>query len=85
MLGCARFPEIFHYFAERQTIWSLCSVFVLTFTLQLPIQTQNSVAPELQVFARSCEKSETKFKKTSISLLDFTIHTTPRLGMGLGT
>ena len=45
--GCARFPEFVQNFSECQTLWSLCSVDFHTFTLQLPIQTLNSVAPEL--------------------------------------
>ena len=40
-------------FTERQVLWSLCSVDFRTFTLQLPIQTLHSVAPELQVFVSS--------------------------------
>ena len=34
-------------------MWSFCSVDFHTLTLQFPIQTQNSVAPELQVFVNS--------------------------------
>ena len=34
-------------------MWSLCSVDFHTLTLQLPIQTPHSVAPELQVFVSS--------------------------------
>ena len=34
-------------------LWILSSVDFHTLTLQLPIQTQNSVAPELQVFVSS--------------------------------
>ena len=34
-------------------MWSLCSLDFHTFTLQLPIQTLHSVAPELQVFVRA--------------------------------
>ena len=48
--GCAHFAKI-------KILWSLCSVDFYTLTLQLPIQTQNSVAPELQVFVSSLEIS----------------------------
>ena len=37
-------------FTERQILWSFCSVDFHTLTLQLPIQIQNSVAPELPSF-----------------------------------
>ena len=40
-------------FTERQILWSLCSVDFHTLTLQLPIQTPHSVAPELQVCVSS--------------------------------
>ena len=40
---------------ERQILWSFCLVDFYTLTLQLPIQTANSVAPELQVFVSSLE------------------------------
>ena len=42
---------------ERQILWSLCSVDFHTLTLQLPIQTSHSVAPELQVFVSSLKFS----------------------------
>ena len=42
---------------ERQILWSLCSVDFHTLTLQLPIQTLHSVAPELQVFVSSLKFS----------------------------
>ena len=42
---------------ERQILWSLCSVDFHTLTLQLPIQTPHSVAPELQVFVSSLKFS----------------------------
>ena len=51
--GCARFPQFVLNFTERQILWSLCSVDFHTFTLQLPIQTLHSVAPELQVLVSS--------------------------------
>ena len=51
--GCARFPEFMQNFSECQNLWSLCSVDFYTLTLQLPIQTPHSVAPELQVFMSS--------------------------------
>ena len=44
-------------FSERQILWSLCSVDFHTFTLQLPIQTPHSVAPELHVFVSSLKIS----------------------------
>ena len=44
-------------FTERQILWSLCSVDFHTLTLQLPIQTPHSVAPELQVFVSSLKFS----------------------------
>ena len=44
-------------FSERQILWSLCSVDFHTLTLQLPIQTPHSVAPELQVFVSSLKIS----------------------------
>ena len=44
-------------FSERQILWSLCSVDFHTLTLQLPIQTLHSVAPELQVFVSSLKFS----------------------------
>ena len=63
-LGCARFPEFVQNFSERQILWSLCSVVFHTLTLQLPIQTLHSVAPELQVFVSSLENCP-NFCKTS--------------------
>ena len=48
-------------FTERQILWSLCSVDFHTLTLQLPIQTLHSVAPELPSF---CEFTQ-NFSKTS--------------------
>ena len=51
--GCARFAEIWPKYFEFHILWSLCSVDFHTLTLQLPIQTPNSVAPELQVFVSS--------------------------------
>ena len=62
--GCARFPEFTQNFSERQILWSLCSVDFHTLTLQLPIQTPHSVAPELQVFVSSLENCP-NFSKTS--------------------
>ena len=44
-------------FTERQIFWSLCSVDFHTLTLQLPIQTLHSVAPELQVCVSSPKTS----------------------------
>ena len=44
-------------FSERQILWSLCLVDFHTLTLQLPIQTPHSVAPELQVFVSSLKIS----------------------------
>ena len=57
--GCVRFPEFVQNFSERQILWSLCSVDFRTFTLQFPIQTLHSVAPELQVFVSSLENCQT--------------------------
>ena len=48
---------------ERHILWSLCSVDFHTLTLQLPIQTQHSVALELPSF---CEFTQ-NFSKTSTS------------------
>ena len=59
---CAKF------FSEHQILWSLCSVDFHTLTLQLPIQTLHSVAPELQVFVSSLENCQ-NFSKTSTSLV----------------
>ena len=53
--GCAHFPEFVQNFSERQILWSLYSVDFHAFTLQLPIQTLHSVAPELQVSLSSHE------------------------------
>ena len=65
-LGCARFPQFVQNFSECQILWSLCSVEFHTLTLQLPIQTPHSVAPELQVFVSSLENCQ-NFGKTSTS------------------
>ena len=43
--------------AKRQILWSFCSVDFNTLTLHLPIQTQNSVAPELQAVVSSLQIS----------------------------
>ena len=48
--GRARFAEIWQKYFEFQILWSLSSVDFHTLTLQLPIQTQKSMASELQVF-----------------------------------
>ena len=66
-LGCARFPEFTQNFSERQILWSLCSVDFHTLTLQLPIQTPHSVAPELQVSVSSLENCP-NLRKTSTPL-----------------
>ena len=55
--GCARFAEIGQQYFEFQILWSLSSVDFHTLTLQLPIQTLISVAPEFQVFVNSLEIS----------------------------
>ena len=47
--GCARFAEFWLKKFEFRILCSLSSVDFHTLTLQLPIQTQNSVVPELQV------------------------------------
>ena len=51
-------------------MWSLCSVVFHTFTLQLPIQTLHSVAPEVQVSVSSLENCQ-NFSKTSTPLVTF--------------
>ena len=66
-LGCARFPDFVNNSCERQILWSLCSVDFQTLTLQLPIQTPHSVAPELQVFVSSLQNCQ-NFSKTSTPL-----------------
>ena len=64
--GCARFAQIslsarycgVEFWPKKfefQILWSLSWVDVHTLILQLPIQTQNSVAPELQDFVSSLE------------------------------
>ena len=65
--GCARFPQFVQNVSERQILWSLCSVDFHTLTLQLPIQTPHSVAPELQVFVSSLQNCQ-NFRKTSTPL-----------------
>ena len=55
--GCARFAEIWLKYFEFHILWSLSSVDFHTLTLQLPIQTPNSVALELQAFVSSLEIS----------------------------
>ena len=53
-------PEVCSFrsnFTERQVLWSFSSVDFHTLTLQLPIQTPNSVVPELQVFVSSLQIS----------------------------
>ena len=55
--------------SEPQILWSLCSVDFHTFTLQLPIQTLHSVAPEIQVFVSSLENCQ-NFSKTSTPLIN---------------
>ena len=52
--GYARFSQIS---PSARYLWSLSSVDIHTLTLQLPIQTQNSVAPELQIFVSSLQIS----------------------------
>ena len=59
-------------FSERQILWSLCSVDFHASTLQLPIQTLHSVAPELQVFVSSLENRQ-NFSKTSTPQEDHAI------------
>ena len=69
LLGCVRFPEFVKNFSECQILSSLVSVNFHTFTLQLPIQTPHSVAPELQVFVSSLENCQ-NFSKTSTPLCE---------------
>ena len=71
-LGCARFPEFTQNFSERQILWSLCSVDFHTLTLQLPIQTPHSVAPELQVFVSSHKISAKRAHPWTPSFCEFT-------------
>ena len=76
-LGCARFAEIWLKYFEFQILWSLSSVDFHTLTLQLPIQTPNSVAPELQAFvsllaisakrAHPCFHSVLRFKVIAVN------------------
>ena len=61
--GGARFPEFTHNFSEFQILWSLCFVDFHTFTLQLPVQTLHSLAPELLVFVSSLGNCP-NFRKT---------------------
>ena len=56
-MGCARFAEIWQNNLEFEILWSLSSVNFHTLTLQFPIQTPNSVAPELQDYVSSLEIS----------------------------
>ena len=51
--GSARFAEIRLKYFEFHILWTLSSIDLHTLTLQLPIQTQHSVVPELQVFVSS--------------------------------
>ena len=53
-------------FTERQVLWSFSSVDFHTLTLQLPIQTQNCVVPELKF----CEFTS-NFSKTSTPQMNF--------------
>ena len=55
-------------YSDGQILWSLYSVDFHSLTLQLPIQTLHSVAPELQVFVSSLENCQ-NFSKTSTSQL----------------
>ena len=74
-LGCARFAEIWLKYFEFQILWSLSSVDFHTLTLQLSIQTPNSVAPELQVFvsllAISAKRAHPKKKTWSSGATEF--------------
>ena len=63
-LGCARFAEIVW---SAKFLWSLCSVDFHSLTLQFPMQTPHSVAPELQAFVSSLENCQ-HFSKTDIHL-----------------
>ena len=55
--GCACFGKIWLKYFEFHILWSLCFVDFHTLTLQLPIQTPNSVAPKLQAFVSSLASS----------------------------
>ena len=48
--------------SERQFLWGLCLVVFRALTLEVPIQTSLSVAPELPVSLRLDEKCQ-KFRK----------------------
>ena len=65
--GEDRFLELLQNFTQRQILFSLCSVDFHTLTLQLPIQTLLSVAPELQAFVSSLKNCQ-NFSKTSTPL-----------------
>ena len=65
--GCACFAEICQKYFEFQILWRLSSVVFLTLTLQLPIQTPNSVAPELQVFVSSLKISAKRAHPRSLN------------------
>ena len=55
-------------FTERQILWSLSSVDFHTLTLQLPIQIQNSVVPELHVFVSSLQISAKRAHPRSLKI-----------------
>ena len=63
--GVLVFLNLCGNFTERQILLSLCSVDFHTFTLQLPIRTLHSVAPELQVFVSSLENCQDFSKPTT--------------------
>ena len=62
-------------FSERQILWSLCSVDFHTLTLQLPIQTPHSVAPELQVSVSSLNISAKRAHPRGILVVISLYHT----------
>ena len=60
-----------HTLYKTAKLWTIeHSVDFHTFTLQLPIQTPHSVAPELQVFASSLQNCQ-NFSKMGTPLLTF--------------
>ena len=65
--GCARSSDFVKHSSERQI---LCSVVFHALTLQLPIQTLQSVTPELQFFVSSLENCQ-NFSKTSTPLSNY--------------
>ena len=73
--GCAGFGEIWQIYFEFQILWNLSLVDFHTLTLQLPIQTENYVAPERQVFVNSLEISKNRaHPRGMLILLEFQVN-----------